>query len=225
MPKIKDISNEYINWLCFASAGMLDRGNLYCFNYAIENLPSNAPIVEIGSFCGLSTNAITYYKEKWRVKNRLITCEPWKFEGIADESAMVGDSSMTHVEYRMFIKETYLRNIRMFNRYDLPHTIEMNSDEFFSRWSNSEEVTDILGRNVKLGGAISFCYVDGNHTYEYARRDFDNCHDHLEQDGFILFDDSADGSGWGVCTVIEEIKKSKKYKLIIKNPNYLFKKK
>ena len=62
--KIKDISDEdeYVEWLCFANAGMLDRGNLYCFDYAIRNLPSSAPLIEIGSFCGLSTNLITYYK-------------------------------------------------------------------------------------------------------------------------------------------------------------------
>jgi hypothetical protein len=56
-----DISDDYINWLSFANSGMLHRGNLYCFDYAIEHLPTEAPIIEIGSFCGLSANVITYY--------------------------------------------------------------------------------------------------------------------------------------------------------------------
>src|SRR5687767_3117074 len=50
---------EYMSWLSFANAGMLTPGNVDCFDYAIRNLPSSAPLVEIGSFCGLSTNAIT----------------------------------------------------------------------------------------------------------------------------------------------------------------------
>lgn len=54
-----DISDDYVNWLCYANAGMLHRGNLYCFDYAIRNLPSEAPIVEVGSFCGLSANLLT----------------------------------------------------------------------------------------------------------------------------------------------------------------------
>ena len=41
---------EFISWLKFANAGMLDNGNLYCFEYAIEHLPSNSPVIEIGSF-------------------------------------------------------------------------------------------------------------------------------------------------------------------------------
>jgi hypothetical protein len=165
--KIKDISDEdeYVEWLCFANAGMLDRGNLYCFDYAIRNLPSSAPLIEIGSFCGLSTNLITYYKKKCNVKNALITSDKWEFEGAYKDST-VGDSPITHAEYRMFVKETYIRNIRMFSKYDLPYTIELNSDDFFFMWSNSKKLIDVLGRNVQLGGAISFCYIDGNHAYE-----------------------------------------------------------
>jgi hypothetical protein len=83
----------------------------------------------------------------------------------------------------------------------------------------------VLGRNVQLGGAISFCYIDGNHAYEYAKRDFENCHNFLEPGGFILFDDSADGSGWDVCNVVSEVQRSGRYELVIKNPNYLFRKK
>ena len=224
--KIKDISNEdeYVQWLYFANAGMLDRGNLYCFDYAIRNLPSNAPLIEIGSFCGLSTNLITYYKEKHNVKNALITCDKWEFEG-AYKGSMVGDSLITHDEYRMFVKETYIRNIQMFSRYDLPYTMELNSDEFFFKWSNSKKLTDLLGRSIQLGGPISFCYIDGDHSYEYVKRDFGNCDNFLEPGSFILFDDSADGSGWDVCKVVSEIQQSGMYELVIKNPNYLFRKK
>jgi len=31
--------------------------------------PARSPIIEIGSFCGLSTNAITHFKEKLVSKN------------------------------------------------------------------------------------------------------------------------------------------------------------
>src|SRR6516164_5638066 len=75
-----DIAYEYVKWLCFANAGMLDRGNLYLMDYAINQLPSNAPIVEIGSFCGLSTNLLTHYKRKHKRTNRLVTCDKWDFE-------------------------------------------------------------------------------------------------------------------------------------------------
>jgi hypothetical protein len=218
-----DISNAYVNWVCFANAGMLNRGNLYSFDYAIRNLPSPAPIVEIGSFCGLSTNLLTYFKEKHGVRNRLITSDKWEFEG--REESCLGDSLITHLDYRAFVKESYVRNIRMFSRADLPYTVEMLSDEFFEAWRRGDEVNDVLGRAVKLGGPVSFCYIDGNHTYEYARRDFENCDEFLDRGGFVLFDDSADGSGWEVCELVKEIEAAGKYELVIKNPNYLFRKK
>jgi ATP-dependent RNA circularization protein (DNA/RNA ligase family) len=75
-----------------------------------------------------------------------------------------------------------------------------------------------------LGGTISFAYIDGNHTYDFAKRDFENADKYLEVGGVILFDDSSDDSIWEVNKVIEEIKKEGRYEIIIKNPNYLIKK-
>ena len=78
---------------------------------------------------------------------------------------------------------------------------------------------------VQLGGKISFAYIDGNHYYDYAKRDFENVDKNLEIGGFILFDDSADTADkFEVWRVIDEIKKSGKYEIIKNNPNYLMKK-
>ena len=51
--RMKKVEDEYLNWLRFANAGMISPGNMYAMKYAIENLPTNDPIIEIGSFCGL----------------------------------------------------------------------------------------------------------------------------------------------------------------------------
>jgi len=202
---------------------MLHEGNLYCFDYAIRNLPSEAPMVEIGSFCGLSTNAINYLKRRSGARNRLITSDKWLFEGAAF-GYTVGQSAITHDEYHTFVKESFRRNLQFFSRDDLPHTIEMLSDEFFDAWRERRRVQDVFNREIELGGPISFCYIDGNHTYEFARRDFEHCDEFLEAGGFVLFDDSADGSGWDVCKVVEEVSASPRYQLVMKNPNYLFRK-
>ena len=57
----KNTLPEFGNWLRFANAGMLSDGNIDSFEYAIKNLPSESPLIEIGSFCGLSTNIINFY--------------------------------------------------------------------------------------------------------------------------------------------------------------------
>lgn len=103
--------------------------------------------------------------------------------------------------------------------------IELFSDEFFQAWRSSRAVQDIFGRPIALGGPISFCYIDGNHSYDFVKRDFENVDAFLERGGFILFDDSEDGSAWEVCRVVQEVRASGRYDLVIKNPNYLFRKK
>ncbi len=216
---------DYLAWLACANAGMLDRGNVECLDYAIRRLPGASPIVEIGSFCGLSTNVIVHLKERHGAGNLFVTCDRWDFEG-AKDGAMLGESStVSHREYREFVRESFLRNVRMFSRRELPHTVEATSDEFFGAWANAETRVDVFGRAVRLGGPIGLCYVDGNHSYEFARRDFENCDKYLEKGGFVLFDDSADDSGWEVCKVVREVSKTGRYELLARNPNYFFRKK
>jgi len=40
--KRKTLKDEYLSWLCFANAGMLDAGNIYAMDIAIRNLPLTA---------------------------------------------------------------------------------------------------------------------------------------------------------------------------------------
>jgi hypothetical protein len=40
--------------MAFINLGMLDSGNLYLFEHRISELPSDSPIVDIGSFAGFS---------------------------------------------------------------------------------------------------------------------------------------------------------------------------
>lgn len=221
---VGDSWTEYMEWLSFANAGMLVRGNAGCFQYAIGHLPSTAAILEIGSFCGLSTNALTYFKQKAGAANTLVTCDPWSFEG-AEEGRMLGDSAtISHADYRAFVKETFERNIRFFSRGDLPYSFEATSDTFFDAWAAGGEWRDVFGRDFRLGGPIAFAYIDGNHLYEFARRDFEHCDRFLVPGGFLLFDDSGDDSVWEVRSVVKEVQATGRYHLIAKNPNYFFQK-
>lgn len=154
----------------------------------------------------------------------MITCDKWIFEG-SEKGRYLGDSDVLHSEYKAFVKETFIRNISMFSRSNLPYHMEVTSDEFFKLWSDKEVVADIFGREIELGGEISFCYIDGNHTYDFARRDFENTDRYLEKGGLILFDDSYDGSPFGCARLMKELVRNRDYELVIKNPNYLFRKK
>ncbi len=219
----KTVSDEYINWLTFANAGMLDKGNIYAMRYAIENMASESPMLEIGSFCGLSTNVMSYFISAQGKKNKLISCDKWLFEG-SENGGDLGDSRISHHDYREFVKSTFMRNVEFFSPNNKPYTVEKLSDEFFALWEKGETVCDIFDRDIRLHGKISFCYIDGNHTYEFAKRDFDNVSLYLEIGGFVLFDDSSDINPFGLTKLMKEIMRSHDYELVMKNPNYLFKK-
>lgn len=215
---------EFISWLKFANAGMLENGNLYCFEYAIKNLPSENPVIEIGSFCGLSTNLISFYLQLNNRPNKLITCDKWFFEGAEIPESTLGGSKISHRQYREFVKQTFIRNTSFFSQHHLPYTIEQFSDDFFKLWRAGKTETDVNGRSITLGGKISFAYIDGNHTYDYAKRDFENVDEFLEAGGFILFDDSSENSEWEVNRVIKEILSNDNYEVVVSNPNFLLRK-
>lgn len=219
-------SNEFLAWIRFAIPGMLVQGNLDAMEYAIANMPPGKPILEIGSFCGLSTTVLSYLLSKRSKTTPIFTCDKWEFEG-QQLGAPLGDSPVvTHDIYQAYVKDTFRRTMQTFAPDHLPHTIECFSDEFFRRWFENEKAVDVFGRPVTLGGQISFCYIDGNHTYEFAKRDFENTDHALVPGGFILFDDSGDDSPWGeVNRLTREITSGDQYELISRNPNYLFRKK
>jgi hypothetical protein len=222
-PAALEVNDEYLNWLSFANAGMLNRGNLHLMEHALTRLPSAAPLLEIGSFCGLSANALTHLKRRHGIKNRLLTCDKWQFENAGNGDDPIGDSQIPFSDYKNFVRDSFLRNTQMFSRDDLPFTLEMTSDEFFAAWREKKATQDVFGRPITLGGPISFCYVDGNHSYEGAKRDFLNCDAFIEEGGFILFDDST-VEQFGVRELMPEIAGTGRYTLVARNPNHLFQK-
>ena len=190
---------------------------------AIKNIASSSPVLEIGSFCGLSTNVISYLLLTHGKANKIFTCDKWIFEG-SENALYLGKSHIKHQEYREYIKSAFMRNVQFFSHENVPYAIEGFSDEFFDLWEKNATTSDVFKRTVTMGGGISFCYVDGNHTYEYAKRDFINTDKYLEKGGYILFDDSSDNNVFGLTRLIMEISKNKHYEVVIKNPNYLFRK-
>ena len=216
--------DEFLTWVRFAVPGMLAEPNVAAMDHALAHMPAGSPVLEVGSFCGLSTVVLAHLLEKRSPESPLFTCDTWAFEGQQLGSPLGGSRSLTHDGYRSYVRDSFLRAARTFAGERLPFTIECDSDELFRRWSAGETTVDVFGRDVTLGGELGFCYIDGNHTYEFARRDFENTDRALAPGGFVLFDDSADGSEWEVNRLVREIAGTNGYELVSKNPNYMFRK-
>lgn len=210
--------------------GMLHEGNIFLMDYAIKNMPTNGKVLEIGCYGGLSSNLLLHLMKKYNRKEAFMACDPWIYEGYDDAKGQAtktidGRADVTRTDYMEYMKQAYINAARLLHPTNLPHTFRYTSDGFFSHYQKESNLTDIFGNQLQLGGAISFCYIDGNHAYDFAKRDFENVSQYLLKDGFILFDDSIDGSSFGSAKLMEELKKDNRYKVIYKNPNYLVQRK
>lgn len=218
-PVVKD---ELMYWMGFINPGMLDPGNLALFAYCIERLPSESPLIEIGSFGGLSLNHLIHLLRRAGRANPVFSVDEWKFEGYRSDGLIGG--LVPFEAYRAHVIETFRQNVMLFSGDRLPHHIDLSSDAFFAAWDARKECTDYFGRPVHLGGPIAFAYIDGDHTYGQSKKDFENVDRYLEPGGFIVFDDSADFSQWGSKRTAQEAAALKRYEVVAKNPNYCIRK-
>ncbi len=211
------------SWMTMANAGMLDPGNLYLFDHCIRHLGPGA-VVEIGSFCGLSLNHILLLLRQHSRANPVFSVDAWQFEGFTKDSPFLDDTQIPAVPYQQHILESFRRNIQFFNADHLPHHIQLNSDDFFAAWSRSEHRTDFFGQPAMLGGPIALAYIDGDHSYEQSRRDFENVDRFIAPGGFVIFDDSADWTDWGSQRTAREAAARSDYELVNRAPNYCLRK-
>lgn len=67
--------------------------------------------------------------------------------------------------------------------------------------------TDFDEARRRLPGGVDVLHIDGCHTYEAARHDYETWRDAVADDGVILFHDVAErGSGFGVWRLWDELR-------------------
>lgn len=229
-PAFIDASDEFIEHLCWVNPGFLHRGNVQAISHGIKNMPSQTAIIEVGVFCGLSTNVIAYFRKQHnREDAQIFNTDIWELYGY-DPEQQVGTTEITKRQYRDHLIATYRSNVDFFSKTKNISTFEMHSDVFFDSWGKALTVADLRGQRVQLGGPIGFAYIDGSHLYKQAKADFLNVKDKLANGAFILFDDSADDvyipNDCEVSVLMKEISRdyAHEFELVFKNPNYLFRK-
>jgi hypothetical protein len=225
-----DASDEFIEHLCWVNPGFLHRGNVHAISYSIKNMPPQTSIIEVGVFCGLSTNVIAYFRKLHNREDSLIfNTDIWQLYGY-DPIQQIGTTEVTKKQYRNHLIATYQSNVEFFSKSKNISTFEMHSDIFFDSWGKALTTTDLRGQGIQLGGPIGFAYIDGSHLYNQVKADFLNVKDKLANGAFILFDDSADEvyipNDCEVSALMKEIIRdyAHEFELVFKNPNYLFQK-
>ncbi len=210
--------------------GMLHEGNIYLIDYAIKNMPHNGIIMEIGSYGGLSANLICHLlKSHNKQKTPFISCDTWVYEGYNDSktnknSHIDGNPKISRLSFMKYIKNAYINSVQLLHPDMIPNACHLTSDAFFDIWKNNNEFIDVFNRSFKINKEISFCYIDGDHSFEQTKKDFNNVSKNMIHGGYILIDDSADHLSFGSAKFIKEIKHNSNFKIVAKNPNYLIQK-
>lgn len=209
--------------------GMLHEQNIFQMDHAIRHLPPEGHLIEIGIYGGLSTNVILHLLKKHGKTHSLFNCDPWVYEGFHDhvqgETPFVdGRSDLYRSDYTPYMKESYIRATRFLHSNTLPYSFQLFSDDFFEKWKNKSILTDVFDREVQTGGSIAFAYIDGNHTYEQALKDYRHVMEYLVPGGFLLLDDSASTNHFGSAKLAHQLKTEHQLKLIDNSYNHLFQK-
>ena len=229
---IKTIFNDYFikRLRCTViGEGMLHEGNIYLIDYALKNMPKNGATFEIGVYGGLSTNLILYLKFKNNIISEHYGCDAWVYEGYNDclakkESYIDGRNDISRTDYMNYIKSAFINATNFLHPNNLPYVAHFRSDDFFEKWNKNEIFIDVFERSFFVNKNISFAYIDGDHSFEQTKKDFENVDAKLNLNGFVLIDDSAKKSNFGSAKYVSEILKNPNYKYIDRNPNYLFQK-
>jgi hypothetical protein len=122
--------DPFLVWLRFINPGMLTQGNIDLLSYCVENLRTDAPVVEIGSFAGLSLNHIIQFLRRSNRRNPVFSVDRWWFEGSRD-GGMIENSHVSFDAYRKHATDMFRQNVQLFSGDRLPHHIELSSDAFF----------------------------------------------------------------------------------------------
>jgi hypothetical protein len=224
---LKGMPRKRVYSIAYATGGMLTRGNVDALYYALKETRNiEGCLLEIGSFCGLSSNVITFLKRHLGVERPLFAIDPWNLVNLdeMEEDRTEIELGIPDSELSEFIREAYRTRVRFFSRSDLPNAIQGFSHDVFAKWEKGETVKDLFDRDVTLGGPIAFAYIDGDHSYEGAKQDFHNVDRYLSTGGMILFDDSGDRDDRGCAVAAREAAGRPNYQLVSKNPNYLIRK-
>src|SRR6478609_3459134 len=150
------------------------------FAYDLVHFQQPSLIVELGSHMGCSLFSFAQAIKDFKLDTKLIAVDTWR-----------GDEHAGYYEEEIFdsvnkIKDTYFANID----FELKR-------KFFS-----EALSEVEDESVAL------LHIDGLHTYDAVKNDFETWLPKLKQNGIVLFHDTANYTGYESHTYWTELKKN-----------------
>ena len=171
-----------------------------------QNLKINHPnILEIGVHKGDFSKQL---KANFNPK-KLVLVDPWiAYDDLIYKNSWYGNSKNSNQKIQ---DEYYLNLLDYFKKNILEDTLEIHrrtSDDFF----------------LKNKYKFDFIYIDGNHLFEFVKKDISNSLNFISDDGIIVLDDYLLKGWWddGITKAVNFHKKNKKIKIIKKHSLFTY---
>ncbi len=174
-------------------------------DFLLQTLPKFSIGIEIGVNEGNFSERILEIVQP----EKLHLIDPWRFED--GEFYKAGEK----------IQDQKMMDIR-FENVHKKFTKEIKKGSVVINRSTSEEILPIFDDNY-----FDWIYIDGNHFYEFVKKDLNLCYMKIKHGGLITGDDYYEG-GWsegGVKKAVDEFVNTGKVQLVqLKNNQFILKK-
>jgi hypothetical protein len=168
--------------------------------FLLREIPKNSVCAEIGTYDGDFAKKILYFTNP----KKLHLIDPWV------------DSWHHETPSQDKMNDRYQNVLKLFNR-------EINLGQVAINRGYSHEVCNNFEDNY-----FDWIYIDGNHQYEFVKKDLELYYPKIKMGGFITGDDYyGEGNWWqdDIKKAVDEFIATKVVKLImIKNGQFLLKK-
>ncbi len=139
--------------------------------------------------------------------------DPWKFE--KEEIYQTSYYGKEKAQNQKIMDSRYNRVVKRFGT-------EIKKGQVVVNRGYSEEILSVFDNEY-----LDWVYIDGNHLYDFVKKDLDLCYTKLKKGGFIMGDDYNEGGWWkgGVKKAVDEFVNTGLVKIIqIKNSQYILQK-
>jgi len=222
--------DEYIERVLVTVPGMLHRGNIPLMESAIAAITTEDPVLEIGAYCGQSTVVLSYLLEKHKRKNAIWTVDPFVYLGVHDANPptdwylehLPGFGRIARTDFTQFVCASWKRNTSFFCADRDIRLFEQGSSAFFQQIREEARSNAQADVSPKPEPVFAFCVIDGDHSYEAAWLDLNNCIAFTRPGTRILMDDTHPRSSLESARVAREAARLPALHLETREPNAVF---
>jgi len=141
----------------------------------LKNFGNGKAGLEIGVWKGKFSELLYHSKHP----SHLTLVDPWEFIPSYEE-ALYGNCKMNQEE----MDKVFNSVVEIFTKFPNVTIMRMDSDKAFELFQE---------RDIKF----DWIYIDGNHSYEFVKKDLENAFNVLNENGVIALDDYHSKGWWG----------------------------